>query len=77
MNTLSKEHYSDYFYKLTYNSVYEGSSVQEINNILNVYEELEDYEACEGINKALKEIKIMTLSDFIDKINYIHGRLSH
>lgn len=77
MNTLSKEHYSDYFYRLTYNSVYEGSSLQEINNILNVYEELEDYEACEGINKALKEIKIMTLSDFIDKINYIHGRLSH
>lgn len=77
MNTLSKEHYSDYFYKLTYNSVYEGSSLQEINNILNVYEEIEDYEACEGINKALKEIKIMTLSDFIDKINYIHGRLSH
>jgi virulence-associated protein VapD len=77
MSTLSKEHYSDYFYKLTYNSVYEGSSLQEINNILNVYEELEDYEACEGINKALKEIKIMTLSDFIDKINYIHGRLSH
>lgn len=77
MSTLSKEHYSDYFYKLTYNSVYEGSSLQEISNILNVYEELEDYEACEGINKALKEIKIMTLSDFIDKINYIHGRLSH
>lgn len=77
MSTLSKEHYSDYFYKLTYNSVYEGSSLQEINNILNVYEELEDYEACEGINKALKEIKVMTLSDFIDKINYIHGRLSH
>lgn len=77
MSTLSKEHYSDYFYRLTYNSVYEGSSLQEINNILNVYEELEDYEACEGINKALKEIKIMTLSDFIDKINYIHGRLSH
>jgi hypothetical protein len=51
--------------------------VQEINNILNVYEELEDYEACEGINKALKEIKVMTLSNFIDKINYIHGRLSH
>jgi hypothetical protein len=42
-----------------------------------VYEELEDYEACEGINKALKEIKVMTLSNFIDKINYIHGRLSH
>jgi hypothetical protein len=77
MSTLSKEHYSDYFYKLTYNSVYEGSSLQEISNILNVYEELEDYEACEGINKALKEIKVMTLSDFIDKINYIHGRLSH
>jgi hypothetical protein len=57
--------------------VYEGISVQEINNILRVYEEIEDYEACEGINKALKEIKIMTLSDFIDKINYIHGRLSH
>jgi hypothetical protein len=77
MSTLSKEHYSDYFYKLTYNSVYEGSSLQEISNILNVYEELEDYEACEGINKALKEIKVMTLSNFIDKINYIHGRLSH
>lgn len=77
MSTLSKEHYSDYFYKLTYNSVYEGSSLQEISNILRVYEEIEDYEACEGINKALKEIKVMTLSDFIDKINYIHGRLSH
>jgi len=77
MSISSKEHYSEYFYNLTYNSVYEGSSVQEINNILRVYEEIEDYEACEGINKALSEIKVMTLSDFIDKINYIHGRLSH
>ena len=77
MNISSKKHYSEYFYNLTYNSVYEGSSVQEINNILRVYEEIEDYEACEGINKALSEIKVMTLSDFIDKINYIHGRLSH
>lgn len=77
MNTSSKEPYSEYFYKLTYNSVYEGSSLQEIHNILNVYEEMEDYEACAGINKALNEIKVMTLSQFIDKINYIHGRLSH
>lgn len=77
MSTLSKEHYSQYFYELTYNSVYEGSSLQEMNNILKVYEELQDYEACEGINKALEEIKVMTLSNFIDKINYIHGRLSH
>jgi len=75
MNTSSKEHYSEYFYKLTYNSVYEGSSLKEIDTILKVYEEIEDYEACAGINKALKEIKVMTLSEFIDKINYVHGRL--
>ncbi len=77
MSTSSKEHYSQYFYELTYNSVYEGSSLQEMHSILKVYEELQDYEACEGINKALEEIKVMTLSNFIDKINYIHGRLSH
>ena len=74
---LSKEHYSEYFYKLTYNSVYEGSSLQEIHNIMAIYEEMEDYEACAGINKALKEIKVMTLSQFIDKINLINGKLTH
>lgn len=77
MNTLSKEHYKDYFYKITYNSVYEGTTIQEINNILAVYEEVEDYEACEGINKALKEIQVMTLSQFIDQINLINGKLSY
>lgn len=77
MNTLSKEHYKDYFYKITYNSVYEGTTIQEINTILAVYEEIEDYEACEGINKALKEIQVMTLSQFIHKINLINGKLSY
>jgi virulence-associated protein VapD len=74
---LSKEHYSEHFYELTYSSIYQGSSIEEINNILMVYQEMEDYEACAGINKALKEIKVLTLSEFIDKINLINGKLSH
>lgn len=74
---LSKEHYSDYFYKLTYNSMYEGSTIKELQVILSLYEEIEDYEACQGINKALKEIKVLTLSQFIDKIKLINGRFTH
>ena len=49
---------------------------QDVNERI-VYEEIEDFEACEGIHKALKEIKVLTLSQFIDKINLINGRLTH
>lgn len=77
MSTLSKEHYSDHFYKLTYNSIYEGSTIKELTIILSICEEIEDFEACEGIHKALKEIKVLTLSQFIDKINLINGRFTH
>lgn len=77
MSTLSKEHYSEHFYKCTYNSIYEGSTIKELQAILSLYEEIEDYEACQGINKALKEIKVLTLSQFIDKIKLINGRFTH
>ena len=74
---LSEEHYKEYFYKLTYGSVYEGATLNEMHLILKVYEEIEDYLACEGINKALGEISVMKLSEFIEKIKYINGRLSN
>lgn len=77
MSTLSKEHYSEHFYRCTYNSIYEGSTIKELQVILSLYEEIEDYEACQGINKALKEIKVLTLSQFIDKIKLINGRFTH
>jgi hypothetical protein len=34
-----------------------GLSVQEMNKTLKMFEDLEDYEACAGILKAIKEIE--------------------
>jgi len=34
-----------------------GLSIEEMNKTLKMFEDLEDYEACAGILKAIKEIE--------------------
>lgn len=59
-----------YYYDLTYNSVYyDNATVLQIMAILEFYENIEDYLACKGIKKALEEIKLIKLSDLLNKNN--------
>jgi hypothetical protein len=46
-----------------------GAPVQELEKALKYYETLEDYEACAGILKAIKEVKDDTLTAIKKKIH--------
>lgn len=49
-----------------------GASVQELEKALKYYETLEDYEACAGILKAIKEVKDDTLTAIKKKIHELN-----
>ena len=52
MNKVMKE-----FYLLALIDFQNGVSMEEMYKTLKMYEDLEDYEACAGIIKAIKEIE--------------------
>lgn len=52
MNKVMKE-----FYLLALIDFQNGVSMEEMYKTLKMYEDLEDYEACAGILKAIKEIE--------------------
>lgn len=52
MNKVMKE-----FYLLALIDFQNGVSIEEMYKTLKMYEDLEDYEACAGILKAIKEIE--------------------
>ena len=52
MNKVMKE-----FYLLALIDFQNGVSMEEMYKTLKLYEDLEDYEACAGILKAIKEIE--------------------
>tara|TARA_S200002703_G_C3663226_1_gene203668 strand:- start:365 stop:538 length:174 start_codon:yes stop_codon:yes gene_type:complete len=43
------------FYLLALIDFQHGVSMQEMKETLRMYEDIEDYEACQGIQKAIKE----------------------
>ncbi len=43
------------FYLLALIDFQHGVSMQEMEETLRMYEDIEDYEACQGIQKAIKE----------------------
>lgn len=49
------------FYYLTLIDIREGVSIQELEDIIQLYEDVEDYEACAGILKAINETRYDTI----------------
>ena len=51
------------FYFLAINDIRNGSSIQELEEAIKVYEEAEQYMACAGILKAINEVKYTTIKN--------------
>lgn len=59
------------FYYLTLLDIREGVSIQELEDIIQLYQDVEDYEACAGILKAIKETRYDTINNIKEKKNDI------
>jgi len=55
------------FYLLTLLDIREGVSIQELEDIIQLYEDVEDYEACAGILKAINETRHDTITNINEK----------
>lgn len=55
------------FYLLTLIDIREGVSIQELEDIIQLYEDVEDYEACAGILKAINETRHDTITNINEK----------
>lgn len=49
----------------------EGVSIQELEDIIQLYQDVEDYEACAGILKAINETRHDTINNIKEKKNDI------
>ena len=59
------------FYYLAMADLVQGASIKELESALKYYEEVEDYEACAGIFKAIQETRYDTIQNIKDKLNDI------
>lgn len=57
------------FYYLALLDIREGVSLQELEDVIQLYEDVEDYEACAGILKAINEAKYDTIQNLIERKN--------
>ena len=57
------------FYYLALLDIREGVSLQELEDVIQLYEDVEDYEACAGILKAVSEARYDTINNIIEKTN--------
>lgn len=55
------------FYFLTLLDIREGVSIQELEDIIQLYEDVEDFEACAGILKAINETRHDTIININEK----------
>ena len=51
------------YYFLALNDIRNGSSIQELEEALKIYESSEEFEACAGILKAINEVKYTTIKN--------------
>jgi hypothetical protein len=59
------------YYIYALQDIADGSSIRDLEQALNYYEELEEYEACAGIKKAIVEVKESTINAIKIKLNDI------
>ena len=57
------------FYLLALLDIKEGVSLQELEDVIQLYEDVEDYEACAGILKAVNESRYDTINNLKLKTN--------
>ena len=57
------------FYYLAMADLAHGASIKELESAIKYYEEVEDYEACAGIHKAIEELRHDTIQNIKDKLN--------
>lgn len=53
------------YYRLALKQLSEGISVEELEEDIQVWEEVEEYEACAGIQMAIKNTKYVTIEDLL------------
>lgn len=63
LRQLEREERISEFYYLAINDIDRGYPIQDLYNALKLYLAEEDYEACAGIKKAIKEVEHKTLKD--------------
>ena len=51
------------YYFLAINDIRNGSSIQELEEAIKIYETSEEFEACAGILKAINEVKYTTIKE--------------
>ncbi len=56
------------FYLLALVDIANGRGLQELEEAIELYEQVEEYEACAGILKAIHESGYMTIKDIINRI---------
>lgn len=56
------------FYLLALVDMANGRNIAELEEAIDLYQEVEEYEACAGILKAIHESGYMTIKDLINKI---------
>ena len=59
------------FYLLALIDIANGKDIAELEEAIDMYEEVEEYEACAGILKAIHESGYMTIREIINTINEI------
>lgn len=57
----------DEFYYLALADIANGRSITELEEAIELYENVEEYEACAGILKAIHESGYMTIRELIKK----------
>ena len=61
----------DEFYLLALVDIANGKDIAELEEAIDMYERIEEYEACAGILKAVHESGYMTIREIINEINDI------
>lgn len=61
----------DEFYLLALVDIANGKDIAELEEAIDMYERIEEYEACAGILKAVHESGYMTIREIINQINDI------
>lgn len=51
------------YYFLALNDIRNGSSIQELEEAIKIYERTQEFEACAGILKAINEVKYTTIKN--------------
>ena len=59
------------FYLLALIDIANGKDISELEEALEMYEEVDEFEACAGILKAIHESGYMTIREIINTINEI------